>query len=195
MKAAGTCRGAAGLASWPWTAPRRGRSEAASLHLVVSFGTRVRHSLWRRYAYRRLSLRHHRQHRRSAFHSLSGLYAQNCLRRKNDIRPRSKLDETHSLPTFHSIALAIIKYDASSDQAGNLLEHNLHPVAAHRRDVLLVAVGRIGILGIQIQALLIADRGEHAADRRTVHVYIENIQEDADALPGAFGSFDRYRLR
>ena len=67
-------------------------------------------------------------------------------------------------------------------------------VAAHGHDVLLVAVSRSRIHGVQILALLIAHTGQHAANGRTVHVHVKNAEEDADALPRAFGSGDSHRF-
>src|SRR4249920_2261420 len=81
------------------------------------------------------SLRHGRQHRRAAFYPLPRLHTDNRINRKNNVGSRSKLDEAHALPPLHSIALAIVEYDASSDQTSNLLEHNLNAFSAHRHYV------------------------------------------------------------
>ena len=66
------------------------------------------------------------------------------------------------------------------------------PVAsAHGYGILLVLLGRGGIHGVQILALLIVHTVEHAADGRAVHMHVKNAEEDADALSLAFRSVDR----
>src|SRR6476619_6672209 len=140
-------------------------------------------------------LRHGCQHRRAAFYPLPRLHANDRVSRKNYVGSRSKFDETHALPSLHSIALAIVEYDASSDQPGNLLEHNLNALPAHCHNVLLIALCTSWIHCIEIEALLIADACDHSADWGAVHMHIEDVQEDADSLPGAIWSIDRNGLR
>jgi len=57
-------------------------------------------------------------------------------------------------------------------------------------DVLLIAIGRGGIHGVQILALLVTHTGKNAGDGRTVHMHIEYAEKDADALARPFRSFD-----
>src|SRR6185369_8098814 len=168
--AAETCRGAGVPAFLPWLEQPLAKSSAASL-------------------------RHGRQHRRAAFYPLPRLHADNRINRKNNVGSRSKLDETHALPTLHSIALAIVEYDASSDQTGNLLEHDLNTFSPYRHNVLLIALRTSWIHGIEIEAFLIANACDHAADWRAIHMHIEDVQENTDSLPGPLGSVDRNGLR
>ena len=56
--------------------------------------------------------------------------------------------------------------------------------------VLLVALGRSRVHGVEILAFLIVDAAHRAADGRAVDVHIENAQENADALASAFRSGD-----
>src|ERR1035438_2932878 len=86
------------------------------------------------------------------------------------------------------MALGEVEDDAPRQQAGNLLERDLDALAMHGDGVLLVAVRRGRIHGIEIFALLIADMGEDAADWRTVDMYVKDAEEDADSLPRPVGS-------
>ena len=87
---------------------------------------------------------------------------------------------------------AEVEDDAPRQQAGNLLERDLEaPRPLH--DVTTFCSLRsaeAGFMALRYCALLIVDAAEHAADRRAVHMDIKNAEEDADPLPGPFGSGD-----
>ena len=84
--------------------------------------------------------------------------------------------------------------DAPRQQPRDLLEGDfearVRALAAQRDGALLVALGRGGVHGIEVLALLIVDAADRAADGSTVDVHIEDAEEDADALPSAFRGGD-----
>ena len=55
-------------------------------------------------------------------------------------------------------------------------------VALHRHDVLLVHGGALLPAGDLETALLILHFADDPADRRAVHVHVEDVQKDADAI-------------
>ena len=98
-------------------------------------------------------------------------------------------------PRATGLAFPAAADDAPRQQAGDLLEGDFKTrvgaLAAHRDRVLLVALGRGRIHGVEKLAFLVVHTAHNAADGRAVHVDIENAEEDADALAGAFGGGDR----
>ena len=71
----------------------------------------------------------------------------------------------------------VVEHDAPRQQAGNLLEGHLNALAAHGHCILLVALCRGRIHGVQILALLIVHAAEDAADRRAVHMTSKTLRK------------------
>src|ERR1019366_8143027 len=158
-----------------------------------------KHSRARRYFGCRLDecpnrLRHCRQHARSALYPLAHLDPQRCFGGNDHVHPRAKLDESDTLAALQRLPFGGVENDATRQQPGNLLEGDLEALAAHGHNVLLVALRRSRVHGVQILAFLIAHTAQLPADRRAVHVYVKYAEEDADPLPRTLGSVDRGRL-
>src|ERR1019366_4128390 len=103
-------------------------------------------------------------------------------------------DESDTLAALQRLAFGVVENDATRQQPGNLLECDLEAFAAHGHNVLLVALRRSRVHGVQILAFLIAHTAQLPADRRAVHVYVKYAEEDADPLARTLGSIDRGRL-
>src|ERR1035437_9471379 len=139
-------------------------------------------------------IRHCRQHARSALYPLANLDPQRCFGRNNHVNPGAELDEPDSLAAPYRFALCMVENDAPRQQPGNLLECDLEALAAHGHNVLLVALRRSRVHGVQILAFLIAHTAQLPADWRAVHVYVKYAKEDADPLARTLGCVDRDRL-
>src|SRR5665213_3109645 len=103
---------------------------------------------------------------------------------------RAEFDEADALAAVHAIALAEVEHDAPRDKAGNLLESDFIPVTLYGDDVLLVLVGGSGVHRVEVLTLLVAHGRELAGDGRTIHVDIEDVEKDADALARALRGGD-----
>ena len=88
----------------------------------------------------------------------------------------------------------MIEDDSPRDQSRNLLENDLHPLAMHGHNILFVAVGALLVHRIQKFPFLIANSSDLSRDRRAVHMHIEDIEKNADALAGPVGRFNPHRL-
>ena len=93
-------------------------------------------------------------------------------------------------PAVDMIARLFVTHDASRDQPGDLLEDHasLPPTAFDRNGVLLIRGA--GLLLYSPPGTCPSDTTHRDAsgNRRTIHMNVENIQEDADAVsPPIFG--------
>src|ERR1700722_10664500 len=140
----------------------------------------------------RISARHRRQHARSALHPDAFFHLQNRIRRHNHVYARAELDQPNPLAAHHPFAFAMVENNAPRQQSRDLLEGDLVARPLHRHNILLIAVGRSWVHGIQILALLVTHTAQNAADGRPIHMYVKNTEKDADALPGAVRGGDRY---
>jgi hypothetical protein len=66
---------------------------------------------------------------------------ENGFGRQNDVDPRSKFDKADALTTRYMVAFAGHEYDATCEQAGDLLESHFESLALNGHDVLFIAVG------------------------------------------------------
>ena len=105
---------------------------------------------------------------------------------QHDIYTRTKLNQAHPLPALDMITDLLIEDDPAGQQSCNLLENNCLPIAFHRDRVLFVQFGRGRIHGVEIFSLLIMNFPDHAGQRGTIYVDVENIEKDAD--PGTRNS-------
>ena len=137
---------------------------------------------------------HRSQHTGASLNPVSHLDPQNRARRNDNIDSGAELDQSHALPTLDRLPFIAAKDDAPRKEPGNLLEGDFIPrvraLAAHGDCVLLVALGRGGVHGIEELAFLIAHAAQDAADGGAVHMDIKNTEEDADPLPRTFGGRD-----
>ena len=82
------------------------------------------------------------------------------------------------------------------DQPGDLLEYHARrmPVddAIHGNHVLFIGGAGVFLAGHQKLTFLISHARDFPADRRAIHVHIEHVQEDADAMPARVVRFHRH---
>src|ERR1035441_5206484 len=109
------------------------------------------------------------------------------------IAPRAELDQPDALALADLIAHLNTAYDAACNQAGDLFEHHGRALAPHRDHVLFVVPRALLAAGHQKPAFFVLHLLDHPADGCAVHMNVENVQKDTDAVPPALG-FDRHHL-
>jgi hypothetical protein len=97
------------------------------------------------------------------------------------VHTRTEFDEPHALAALQSIAHLRMENNSSRQQSRNLLENHDLAVAFHTDNILLVLLRGSLVHGIQELPALIANFAHDSRNRRTVHVHVEDAQEDADA--------------
>src|ERR1022692_3397365 len=109
------------------------------------------------------------------------------------IAPRAEFDQPDALALADFIAHLNTAYDAACDQAGDLLERHGGALAPHRDNVLFVIPRALLAAGHQKPAFLILHLLDHPADGSAVHMNVENVQKDTEAVPAVF-RFHRHYL-
>ena len=117
---------------------------------------------------------------RPATNPVADLHLQRGGSVAQNVHPRTELDQPHTLATLQPVANFGMENDPSRQQSGDLFEDNHLPIAFHADNILLILLGRGPIHSVQKLPALIAHLAHHSRNRRTVHVHIENAQEDAD---------------
>src|ERR1019366_7399193 len=109
------------------------------------------------------------------------------------IAARAEFDQPRALALADFIAHLNTAYDAARDQAGDLFERHGRALAPHRDDVLFVIPRALLAAGHQKLAFLILPLLDHPADGRAVHMNVENVQKNTEAVPTVL-RFHRHHL-
>ena len=130
----------------------------------------------------------------STLNNLTLLHADARLRRKDDVDAGAELDETDALTALQRLTRSVVENDAAGEQSGDLLERNRPMLAFEHGEVLLIALSRSGVHRVEVFTFLVGDLAEYAADGSAVHMYVEDVEKDADALAAAFGRVEERHL-
>ena len=125
-----------------------------------------------------------REHGRAGRHTHPLTHQKVPLRTEHHIHARTELDQSDALPGRDFIPGLLVAHNPPRNQAGNLLKHHARAVAFHLHRVLLVCDGSQFLARHQEPAFLILHARDGAADGRAIHVHVEDVQKNTDALLG-----------
>jgi hypothetical protein len=120
-------------------------------------------------------------------HALAGPYGDFPLRSEEDVAARAEFDQADALADGDVVAGLFSEDDAACDQAGDLFEDHGGAIAGDGDDVLFVIARALFTASHQELALLVLDLLDGAADGCAVHVNVENVQKDTQAVEPALG--------
>src|SRR5256885_2434090 len=100
---------------------------------------------------------------------------------KPDVHARAEADEADALAAKDGFAGPFSRDDATSDEAGNLLELDVTAGSGKREDVLFVLGGGLGVPSGEEFAGKIFYLGDGAGERRAIDVDVPDGEEDADS--------------
>src|ERR1019366_7599449 len=99
------------------------------------------------------------------------------------IAARAEFDQPDALALADFIAYLNTAYDAARDQAGDLFEGHGGAVAPPRDSVLFVTPRALPAAGHQKPAFFVPHLLDPPADGCAVHMNVENVQKDTEAVP------------
>src|SRR5260370_8599172 len=119
--------------------------------------------------------------------ALAGLDGDFPLRTEEDVATRAEFDQPDALADGDLVAGFLSEEDATRDQLGDVFEDDRGAVAGDGDDILFVIARTFFAAGHQELALLVQHLLDGAADGGAVHVHVEDVEKDTQAIEPAFG--------